>query len=64
MDSENRNENEGKIEIENEIDFARAVTALMMAVQLGVDEIKANRAEFRMNSSYQSFQSDVEKRAS
>jgi hypothetical protein len=51
-------------EIENEIDFARAVTALMMAVKLNAEDTKSNRAELRLKSNYKSFESDVEKRAS
>ena len=62
MDSENTNELERKIE--NEIDFARAVTALMMAAKLDAADTSTNRAELRLNSNFRMFQSDIEKRAS
>lgn len=50
--------------IKNEIDFARAVMALMMGAQLDVADLEHHRAQLRMNSTYQYFESDIEKRAS
>ncbi|HIA47386.1 MAG TPA: hypothetical protein EYN96_05310 [Candidatus Hydrogenedentes bacterium] len=50
--------------IQNEIDFARAVTALTMAVQLDVTDAENHRAALRLKSDYMTFESDIEKRAS
>lgn len=51
-------------QIKNEIDFARAVTALMMAVKLDVSDTQAHRAKIKLDSNYARFEADVEKRAS
>jgi hypothetical protein len=50
--------------IKNEINYARAVTALLMAVRAEVSSTEANRAELRLNANFSLFESDVEKRAS
>ena len=62
MDDKKTSELEDKIQ--DEVNYARAVTALMMAVKADVSILEKNRAEFRLKSSYKSFESDIEKRAS
>ena len=46
--------------IQNEIDFARAVTALMMAIKLDVSDTRAHRAEKRLDSGFRKFEADID----
>ena len=50
--------------IKNEIDFARAVTALMMAIKLDVSDTDAHKAEMRLGTSFRKFEADIDRRAS
>ena len=50
--------------IKNEIDFARAVTALMMAIKLDVSDMDANKAEMRLDTNFRKFEADIDRRAS
>ena len=50
--------------IEDELAFARALTALTMAISLDMNEIHSNRVEWRLKAQHNAIESELNRLAS
>lgn len=50
--------------IEDELAFARALTALTMAISMDINEIQSNRVEFRLKAKHHAIESELNRLAS
>ena len=50
--------------IEDELAFARALTALTMAISMDINEIQSNRVEWRLKAKHTAIESELKRLAS